>query len=144
MKKINSLLFAAALFAAIGITINSCAPTDPNEQDTTTLLTTQSSLSLTAADSTDSSFISLSCGCKFGPVVLTSGPLKLYTQYGDTSVIHFSMNDIDSSLYTHTLRAAFSPTALKSPGSDTAWIVLYFLDEGKYPLYDTIRVIANY
>jgi hypothetical protein len=143
MKKINSFVFYTALFTAIGAVFNSCAPTAPIEQDTTTFFTTSSSLSLTATDSVASSSISLSCGCMFGPLDVTSGPLKVVA-YGSTSVIHFSYKDIDTLLYTHTISASIFPSTLKSPGLDTAWIALYFLDEGKYPLYDTIRVIASY
>jgi hypothetical protein len=46
--------------------------------------------------------------------------------------------------FAHTLVATISPSTLKSSGSSTSWIALYFLDLGQYPRYDTIRVTATY
>lgn len=144
MKKIIAYLFSTALFAALVMGFNACAPTSPPQQDTTTLDAAPSSMALTRADSMQSSSISLSCGCKFGPLDLNSGPLTI-TGYGDTSVIHFSFSDsIDSLAFAHTLVATISPSTLKSSGSSTSWIALYFLDLGQYPRYDTIRVTATY
>ncbi len=144
MKKIIIYALSTALFAALVVVIYSCAPATPPEQDTTTLDAAPTSLALTRADSIQSSSISLSCGCKFGPQDLSSGPL-LIKGYGDTSVIHFSFADsIDSLAYNHTLNATISPSALASSGSSTSWIALYFLDDGQYPLYDTVRVTATY
>jgi hypothetical protein len=144
MKKIITYAFSTALFVALVVLFYSCAPTAPPEQDTTTLDAAPSSMALTRADSMQSSSISLSCGCKFGPLDLNSGPLKI-TGYGDTSVIHLYFADsIDSSAYNHTLVATISPSALTSSGSSSSWIALSFLDDGQYPLYDTIRVTATY
>jgi hypothetical protein len=144
MKKIISLAFSTALFAALVMGFNGCAPTAAPEQDTTVIQSAPSSLSLTRTDSLQSSSISLSCGCKFGPFYVSSGPLKVIG-YGDTSVIHFFFADsIDSLAYNHTLVATIVPSALTSSGSSTSWIALYFDDLGQYPLYDTVRVTATY
>jgi hypothetical protein len=150
MKKTFNLVFSATLFVALGIFValaigfDSCAPTT-NAQDTTTLLSTPSNLALTADTAMASSSISLSCGCPFGPLDINSGPLMI-VGYGDTSVIKFSFaRSIDSLAYFHTLNAAISfADTSKSPGSSSSWIALYFLDQGQFPLYDTIRVTANY
>jgi hypothetical protein len=140
MKRIVTLAF----FTALGIGFYSCAPTT-NVQDTTTLLSAPSTMALTVAAPKDSSSISLSCGCPFGPLDINSGPLTI-TGYGDTTVIKFSFKEsIGTLLSIHTLLAhiSFADTS-KSPHSSSSWIALYFLDQGQYPLYDTIRVNATY
>ncbi len=146
MKKIISLALFAVLVAAMGTGTNSCAPSSTtNAPDTTKLVANPSSIALTVAAPKDSSAITLSCGCQFGPFDVNSGPLQI-TGYGDTSVIKFSFEQpLNELLNTHTLYASISfPDTAKSPGSSTSWIALYFDNLGQYKLYDTIRVTATY
>ncbi len=144
MKKAINLVFSAAWFVAMGIYFSSCAPSAPPQQDTTTLLSAPPTLSLTRMDSTQSSAISLSCGCPFGKLYINSGPFMV-TGYGDTSTIKFSFKEtLDTLVNIHTLYASITPSVLPSPGSSSSWIALYYNDYGQNPLYDTIRVTATY
>jgi hypothetical protein len=138
MKKLVIIAFFALIAAVVGANCNSCAPTSPNEVDTTKLISAPSSATLTRSDSTASFSVSLTCGCNFGPLIVTG--------YGDTSKIHFRFNEplTDATINIHTIIASIFPTSITGSGSDTSWIALYYLHNSTYHLYDTIRVIANY
>ena len=138
MKKLVILALFTMIAAVVGANCNSCAPTSPNEVDTTKLISAPSSATLTRTDSTASFSVGLTCGCNFGPLVVTG--------YGDTSKIHFRFNEplTDATVNIHTIIASISPTSIVGSGSDTSWIALYYLHNSIYKLYDTIEVIVNY
>ena len=143
LKKVITLAIFVALFAAIGAGTNSC--TQPNEIDTTRLISVPLNPftgTLTRADSTGSFAVSQTCGCPFVYTVTGYG--------GDTSIIHFTVNDSAHSLTTHIISASFYPSLLPIvTGKAPAWIAIYYLHNESppnpgIPLYDTIWATAIY
>ncbi len=143
LKRIITLALLTVLVAAIGSGTNSCS--EPSEIDTTRLISAPLNSftgTLTRADPTGSFAVSQTCGCPFNYTVTAYG--------GDTSVIHFTVNDSSQSLTTHIIPTAIYPSQLPA-GPDTvdAWIALYYFHNESppnsgIPLYDTIRVTAIY
>ncbi len=147
MKKIISLVLFAALVAAIGASTNSCSPTAPNETDTTRLVSTPSSISLTwlstsKLDSSGSASVSLTCGCAY--------VYSIISYSGDTNAIHFNVSDSAQSVSTHTVSATIYPSSLPvGPDTVAASVIIMTWDDKTQssagtPLYDTVRATAIY
>ena|ERR1700733_4887364 len=139
MKKIFALILSACLLAAIGTISNSCAPSETPEVDTTRLVSSPSSLSLTAGDSAGAASVFLTCGCNYEPLVVTG--------YGDTSVIHFSYGDtsLTTSIQSHPVYVNIHPS-VNSHDTSNSWVSLAYQDEsaGGSLLLDTVFVSAKY
>jgi hypothetical protein len=147
MKKIISLVLFAAFVAAIGVGTNSCSPTAPNQTDTTRLVSSPSSISLTwfstsKLDSSSSASVSLTCGCPYAYSIISYG--------GDTSVIHFNVSDFADTISTHTVSATIYPSSLPvGPDTVAASVILMTWDDKTQSnpgteLFDTIRATAIY
>src|ERR1700733_12154996 len=121
MKKLFSVLLFFCLIAVIGASLYSCSQTTTGI--TVQLLSAPSSLSLTRTDSSQLSEVGLSCGCNFDSLVATG-------YVGATDVIHFSFKDaITANPTVHGISATIFPSNLKSPGSDSAWIALFYREQ---------------
>jgi hypothetical protein len=120
-----SLLLSLAVLA---FSISSCQETtDPVE--TSTMLISKKKITLNSAMHMDSSFVALSCGCRF--------TLNVEKFLGDTNAIHYTQRDASNG--SHRVALDITGDTLAATGTYTARIaVLNFGSKGTFR--DTIDV----
>ena len=130
----RSNFILAFLVSAIGLlaAFSSCAPSVDSTGTPNALLARPDTLQLPDLAATDTTVLSLVCGCRF--------PLKLDTILGDTTTVHYTaLEPIGDTVTPHTLR--FFGVVGTPSGSYKARYVFSGFDQDKFD--DTITVTLN-